>query len=124
MPPDFLNQDCGTENSDDDKLKQEEIANNVLQGISPESGLMAKSIPLNKSYAFNEKITNASALVLSNQEHWYCVVDSDLENLYIACSWSLHDGCEESKSPSPRLGRVYNRTIRGEALHDYLTITP
>lgn len=101
-------------NSDNDKLKQEEIANNVLQGISPESGLMAKSIPLNKSYAFNEKITNASALVLSDQEHWYCVVDSDLENLYIACSWSLHDGCKERKSP--RLGRKYNRTSKREDL--------
>lgn len=117
-PMDFLDQGCGTRHSDGDVFKQENLANRLLKGLSPRGALTAKNLsPLNKHCAFDEIITNRSALVLGSPQHWYCIVDFDSDNLYIACSWSLHEqGHQYKERKSRRLGRTYNRVDSRERL--------
>lgn len=74
-------------------------------------------LPLNKHCAFDEIITDRSALVLADTQHWYCIVDFDSDHLYIACSWVLHEQGRLYKERKSRgLGRVYNRVDPRERL--------
>lgn len=108
---DFLDQSCGTQRTDNSVRKQALLANRVVQGLSRQGTLRAESVsPLTRRSALEEIITTQSAIVLSSPQHWYCIVDADSQQLYIACSWILHEHDQKYKErQSPHLRRYYNR---------------
>jgi hypothetical protein len=110
---DFLDNTAGSRASDCDKVAQEALARNALGILSPIQTLTVET----KEKLRNGSLTLAkpeegSVLVCANQQHWFCIVDSDDQFAYVACSWVWQlNPAEYTEQVSPRLHRVFNDAV-------------
>lgn len=114
---DYLDSTIGTTKSDDNAKLQEELAYLYISTLDPESNYQVKTIHnLSDRSRFGNHVTQESVLLLPTQEHWYCLVDSQKQSAYLACSaaWQQPKGKGSEGNEeriSPRLNRVYNKTM-------------
>jgi len=110
---DYLASGVGTANSDDNPTLQEALAQQYLDILSPNVRLKATTIHSIQDGSNPERhLTEQSALVTQNGEHWFCLLDvSDLK-AFVACSWVWQRDLQGYREElSPRLSRKYNDTF-------------
>lgn len=110
---DFLDNTAGSCASDDSKVAQAKLARNALGILSPTQPLTVETKEkLRDGSLALAKPEEGNVLVCANQQHWFCIVDSDDQFAYVACSWVWQlDPANYTEQVSPRLQRVFNDAV-------------
>lgn len=110
----FLDNVAGSKDTDSDQVAQEVLAKNILLLLSPTLLLTAETVIKLKDGSLRRIAPSAdTVIVCSNQQHWFCIVDSDDHYAYVACSWVWQrDPGSYVERVSPRLGRIYNDVVK------------
>lgn len=118
---DFLDSTEGSRASDDDKVAQAELARSALGILSPTQTLTVETVEkLRDGSLALAKPEEGNVLVCANQQHWFCIVDSDDQFAYVACSWVWQqDPASYTEQVSPRLQRVFNDAVPLKELQFY-----
>lgn len=62
-------------------------------------------------------ITRKSVLLVSNDAHWYCIVEANSEQAFLACSAQLNELSQNyTEIETPNLRRIANQSIKYEEL--------
>ncbi|MBJ6749886.1 hypothetical protein [Geomonas anaerohicana] len=81
-----------------------------LDAVKPEMEFNVEMLEgMSKNSDLKSMLNKNSLLMVDNGSHWFCLVDSDEEQCYVACSAVWQDSPKEYKEEkSPRLKRTYN----------------
>jgi hypothetical protein len=117
---DFLDGSKGTENFDDNFDLLEQVAHECISLLDPGTKYVVK-VRNHLSYARNfcQLMMKDTVLLLPTLEHWYYLVDAQNKLAYLACSAAWQSRGKYGEDTSPRLGRIYNKTIALKKLKIY-----
>ena len=105
---DFLRSDTGTLKIDADDQELTRFASLVLKHVSPRRLKLEVDCGPRPTEVSNA-LSDSTVLVVTNNWHWFCIVDSDEQYCYAACSAKLHENpLTYREELSPKYCRIYN----------------
>lgn len=115
---DYLDGRIGTLKTDENSNLQQLLAQQYIDILSPKDKLVAKVIePIGRNSNLIQYLTPHSLLVMANDEHWFCLLDIERHQAYVACSWVLQEKCNAYlEETTPRLRRISNDNFRASDL--------
>lgn len=109
----FLTSETGTKKIDHLPELLVNLTTEYLNAVKPEMGFIVEMLgEMGKNKDLKTVLRKNSLLMVDDGSHWYCLVDSDENHCYAACSAIWQESPKEySEAKSPRLKRTYNRKV-------------
>lgn len=115
----FLRACTGTEPWKNEARHLERMATNFLNAVSKEQLELEIKEGVDKR-SISRFISATCVVVLDDGNHWYVVVETDGEELYVACSARLNEvGSAYQEKRTPSLHRLSNNCFPLEDCHVY-----
>lgn len=109
----FLDNTRGSEETDGNPETERSRATKFINALAPAEPLYVRTVADLKDGKLGKlQPTDSDLLVCSNNQHWFCIVDSDETTAYAACSWVWQrDPQKYAERVSPEFERVFNDEI-------------
>ena len=109
----FLDSTRGSVETDGDAEAERMLAETFINKLAPEVKLQVRTLKNMKNGSLGKmRPDQNSVIVCSNPQHWFCIVESNDINAFIACSWVWQRELNTySERISPELDRVFNEVL-------------
>lgn len=114
----FLDSTRGSEATDGDYEAERMLAETFINALAPKVKLQVRTLKNMKNGSLGKmRPDQNSVIVCSNPQHWFCIVESNDTNAFVACSWVWQrDLNTYFERVSPELDRVFNEVLSLEDL--------
>ena len=114
----FLDSTRGSEETDSDSEAERMLAETFINALAPEVKLQVRTLKNMRNGSLGKMSPDQnSVIVCSNPQHWFCIVESNDTNAFVACSWVWQrDLNTYFERVSPELDRVFNEVLSLEDL--------